>query len=72
MMSEKIGTRDSVQCRSHHQKMLKKHKSIRGIIEAMTKELRELKRKEADVRVKAEKEQILINYSEIEWENRDF
>jgi hypothetical protein len=38
-MSEKIGTRNSVQCRSHHQKMLKKYKTIPQIIKELGREL---------------------------------
>lgn len=39
MMSEKIKTRTPVQCRSHHQKMLKKHKTIANILVFLKKEL---------------------------------
>lgn len=37
-MSQFIGTRSSIQCRSHHQKMMKHHKNIDAIIEYFLKE----------------------------------
>ena len=39
MMEQFIKTRDSLQCRSHHQKMLARYKSIARIIKELEKEL---------------------------------
>lgn len=39
MMSKKVKTRNSYQCRSHHQKMIKKYGTIQNLISYMTSEL---------------------------------
>jgi len=39
MMAQKIVTRTSIQIKSHHQKLLKKYKSIEKIIEALEERL---------------------------------
>jgi hypothetical protein len=36
-MSKAVKTRTPIQCRSHHQKMVEKHGTIEGILQAATK-----------------------------------
>jgi len=60
IMSKEIGTRVATQCRSHHQKMLMKYRSIKGVISNF-KRLVERKKE-------MESKEKLINYGELEKE----
>jgi len=40
-MSQAVGSRDPAQCKSHHQKMIKKYNSIEEILQQLPKKLKE-------------------------------
>lgn len=52
MLSQYLGTKTQAQCKSHHQKMIKRYSTLNNIIDRVTK--------------RAEKANIGINYPEID------